>query len=599
MSEQNSPDIPQGENRRYSRLRDPFLFRGLATLQTPVGRRLGRRHLTLALAVGILDGLATLTLVPLTNALASGTSIVPWLWTLLVIAVAAFVMRFFATMSSYHTALDFIRTAHMIVGDKLASLPLGWFRSDRIGGLSRLVSDRFMAAGEVVAHIQGTVFRDGAALITVLVGAWFWSPRLGLTFMVIAPLAFGVMELSGWIREKAAERALPASKELSSRIVEFAHAQPALRAAGRCEHFEPLHSALEVDHQARVRELWQSTFALLLNGVVVQFFLVAFIVITASLAADDLLLPLQTIAVIGIGLRFTRSLEQIGASFVGLDVARLVIAESTTITDAPSLPEPAHPRTGDGSGSVELRHVTFGYDDKPVVNDVSFVARPGTVTAIVGPSGAGKTTLTRLIARFWDVDSGEVLVDGVDIRTLGTERLMSRLSMVFQDVYLFDDSLIANIRVGRPEATDASVYRAAELAGVTSIAERLGWDTPVGEGGRLLSGGERQRISVARAILKKAPIVLCDEATSALDTENEANVLAAMEALREQSTLIVIAHKLDTIRTADQIVVLSADGRVSQVGTHEELRNQSGIYRRFLARRKAALGWTLGESSDR
>lgn len=230
--------------------------------------------------------------------------------------------------------------------------------------------------------------------------------------------------------------------------------------------------------------------------------------------------------------------------------------------------------------------------------DVAFRARPGTVTAIVGPSGSGKTTIARLISRFWDVDSGAVMVDGVDIRELGTEQLMSRLSMVFQDVYLFDDSLIANIRVGRPDASDEEVFRAADLSGVTSIANRLGWHTPVGEGGRLLSGGERQRVSVARALLKQAPIVLFDEATSALDAENEANILAAMDELREQSTFIVIAHKLDTIKSADQIVVLDEHGQVSQLGTHSELSVVPGIYRHFWQQRKAARGWKISSGRD-
>ncbi|KAB1504065.1 ABC transporter ATP-binding protein [Corynebacterium sp. 320] len=576
-----------------TRLRDPFLIRSLATLQSPAGHRLSRRFMALSLLVGLLDGLAVLTLVPLTSALVEHQPIAAWLWALAGIAVVAFVLRFFATMASYHTALDFIRTAHRVVGDKLATLPLGWFGPTQTGGLSRLVSDRFMAAAEVVSHMQGTIFRDGAALLTLLVGAWIWNPRLGLVFLVIAPVALGVMHLARWIREKASDRALPSSKELSNRIVEFASHQPALRAAGRSEGFEPLQRALAADHAARVRELWQSTFALLLNGVVVQAFVVALITAAANLAVDGTLSPLETLAIIGISLRFTRSLEQVGSAYVGLDVGRVVIAETTAITGAEFLPEPAEPVRGDGSGSVELRDVTFGYSDTPVLRDVSFTARPSTVTAIVGPSGSGKTTIARLISRFWDVDSGAVLVDGVDIRQLGTEQLMSRLSMVFQDVYLFDDTLIANIRVGRPGASDADVYRAADLAGVTSIAERLGWETPVGEGGRLLSGGERQRVSVARALLKQAPIVLFDEATSALDAENEANVLASMEALRAQSTFIVIAHKLDTIRTADRIIVLDAEGHVTQAGTHDELYGAPGVYQHFWKRREAARGWAL------
>jgi ATP-binding cassette subfamily B protein len=215
--------------------------------------------------------------------------------------------------------------------------------------------------------------------------------------------------------------------------------------------------------------------------------------------------------------------------------------------------------------------------------------------ALVGPSGCGKTTIAKLVARFYDVDRGVVRVGGDDVRDQRTEDLMAQLSMVFQDVYLFDDTLEANIRVGDPNASGDEVREAARLAGVTEIVERLprGWETPVGEGGHALSGGERQRVSIARALLKRAPIVLLDEATSALDPENEANVLASMERLRETSTLLVIAHKLETIRTADQIVVLDDTGRIAQRGTHEELVGAPGRYRDFCRAREAAAGWRL------
>lgn len=593
MTNPTAPTQASNTATGYTRISDPLLLRGLYKLQSPTGRKLAKYHLGLALLVGVFDALAILTLVPITTALVNKHSISAWLWALFACALVACALRYVSTMISYRTALDFIRTAHTIVGDKLATLPLGWFGPTRTGGLSRLVSDRFMAAAETVAHIQGVIFREGAALATLLVGAYLWDLKLGVAFSVIAPGALVIMQLAGRIREKASDRALPPATELSNRIVEFARHQPALRAAGQSAHFSPLEEAIDADHKARVRELLISTGGLVLNGVVVQAFVVTLITLTTTLATQGVLTPLQTVAIIGVSLRFTRSLELMGESFVGLDMGRLAITETTRITDFPSLPEPTSPVAGDGSGSVELRDVTFGYGATPVLNNVSFTARPGQVTAIVGPSGSGKTTIARLISRFWDVDSGAVLVDGVDIRHLGTEQLMSRLSMVFQDVYLFDDTLIANIRVGKPDATDAEVRHAADLAGVTSIAQRLGWNTPVGEGGRLLSGGERQRVSVARALLKQAPIVLFDEATSALDAENEANVLASMEQLRSHSTFIVIAHKLDTVRSADQIVVLDHHGQVAQLGTHEQLYGEPGIYRHFWRRREAAQGWRL------
>ncbi|MBZ0241468.1 MAG: ATP-binding cassette domain-containing protein, partial [Cutibacterium acnes] len=243
-----------------------------------------------------------------------------------------------------------------------------------------------------------------------------------------------------------------------------------------------------------------------------------------------------------------------------------------------------------------LEDVSFGYDkEHPVVHDVTFTAPAGGLTAIVGPSGAGKTTLFRLMARFWGVDLGTVRVGGLDVRDQTTEQLMSQLAMVFQDVYLYDSTLAENIRIGAPDATDEQVWKAGSLAGVDEIAARLpgGWDASVGEGGRRLSGGERQRVPVARALLKRAPILLFDEATSALDPEDEAHVEAALAQLRESSTILVIAHKLDTIRSADRIVVIDRNGRVCQVGTHDDLIASGGVYADLWHARERAEGWSL------
>ena len=266
------------------------------------------------------------------------------------------------------------------------------------------------------------------------------------------------------------------------------------------------------------------------------------------------------------------------------------------VMDSPVLPEPDTSPEAPSDGSVELADIDFSYQaGVPVLRGISLTVPSGSMCALVGPSGSGKTTIARLVARFYDVVSGQLRVGGVDVKQLTTKDLMSQLSMVFQDVYLFDDTLEANIRLGRQDATDDEVRHAANLAGVTEIVERLpsGWETRVGEGGRALSGGERQRVSIARALLKRAPIVLLDEATSALDAENEANIVAAMEELRRSSTLIVIAHKLETIAAADQVVVLGAEGRVAQQSRHEDLVGVDGPYRDFWQYRNSASGWSL------
>ena len=236
----------------------------------------------------------------------------------------------------------------------------------------------------------------------------------------------------------------------------------------------------------------------------------------------------------------------------------------------------------------------FAYDKKQVLRDVSFTAKEGEVTALVGPSGSGKSTCARLAARLWDITAGRITVGGVDISTVDPEVLLTDYSMVFQDVVLFDDTVMENIRLGKRGATDEEVRAAAKAANCDEFVERLpqGYDTPIGENGAKLSGGERQRISIARALLKDAPIVLLDEATASLDVENETKVQGALSRLLQDKTVLVIAHRMRTVAGADHIVVLD-DGHVAQQGAPAELMEQGGLYRRMVELQSESAQWRL------
>jgi ATP-binding cassette subfamily B protein len=245
---------------------------------------------------------------------------------------------------------------------------------------------------------------------------------------------------------------------------------------------------------------------------------------------------------------------------------------------------------------VQLDHVVFGYGDRaPVLDGVDLKLEPGTVTALVGPSGSGKTTVTRLIARFWDTNQGAVRIGGVDVKDLSDEDRAAQLSLVFQDVYLFNESLRENIALGDPGASESEVLRAAELARVTPIAERIpgGWNGSVGESGKLLSGGERQRASIARALLKKAPILLLDEATAALDGVTAKAIRTTIESLRGQVTVLIIAHQAETIANADRVAFLE-HGRICALGTHQELFASNPRYAAFWSGRAQAQQWQFG-----
>ena len=550
---------------------------------------------------GVVSGPALLALLPASVALATGEphwglSFGGWLAVLVVCAVGAAVTEFQGQRKSMSGALGFMHDVHYAVGDQIARLPLRWFTAETAGTMSRAVSQEMVSLGESAAHFMYTLTFTIAGCVVVGIGSWAWDWRLGLLLTLAAPLFAGLIRGARRLLDHGKSISELAERELAIRVVEIARCQGALRSCRATTRYGRLKAAFDNGARASRRSLWWETAGNVVNGALAQIIIIAMIVLTAMLAVGGSMAPLAAVATIGMCLRFTTMLDDIGASVMAMEERRQMMNHLDAVMDAELMAEPETPAALPAPGAVQFDDVAFGYRaGEPVLNGVSLSVPAHGMCAIVGPSGSGKTTIARLIARFWDADSGTVRVGGTDVRDMPTAQLMEQLSMVFQDVYLFDDTLAANVRVGDPNATEEQVRRAADLAGVTEVVDRLphGWDTRVGEGGRALSGGERQRVSIARALLKRAPIVLLDEATSALDAENEANIVAAMEELRRTSTLIVIAHKLETIAAADQVVVLGDDGRVAQRGRHEELVNVPGPYREFWEQRSRAHGWAL------
>lgn len=593
-----------------SRLREPL---------SAAGRTNFRQVTALSCIVGVVRGLSLIAFIPAAIALTSGRpawgmNLTAWLIVLALCALASFITEYLLAMRSYMVSFDFLSNMHRAIGDKVASLPLGSFRADTAGKMSRLVSRELMLLGEMFAHMYSPFIAAIVTSLTMLVGITVFSPALGLVCVLAIPVIAGGVWVARACLNSGSALKEPPAQELSHRIVEYATKQGALRACGRSSSYEPLERAEDTYGKAARRSLIRETIGQVVNGMAAQVVVVSLIIAIGLLAVGGSVSPVEAIVSIGLLLRFTQILVDIGMLASAFETRRPVLDLSHEVLSAPELPilpascdqDPTSsnhdPVSSDQdpacSGSaVALTDVSFAYEaDHPVLRGVSFQVAPGTMTAIVGPSGCGKTTIARLVARFYDVDAGSVSVGGRDVRQWDTAQLMAQLSLVFQDVYLFDDTLEANVRIGRADASDDDVKEVARLSGVDEIVERLplGWNTRVGEGGRALSGGERQRVSIARALLKAAPIVLFDEATSALDPENENRITDAMDALRRNATLIVIAHKLDTITAADQIIVLDHSGRVAQVGTHAELYSQSdGQYRAFWQARSQAAGWRL------
>ncbi|MFC0110204.1 ABC transporter ATP-binding protein [Kibdelosporangium aridum] len=556
------------------------------------------RYVAWTLLYGVLSGGAAALLVPVIVDLASGDwdAIDTHLLTLAIVTVAAGIVRYVQTMRGSAAALETLSSTHQRLGDHLVSLPLGWFDADRTGRLTRVATDGTMMITGIFAHLLAPLVISVAAPATVTIALFWYDWRLGLaTALSIPVLAFAFRFAAASVARGEA-RNHAADVEAGTRVIEFGQKQRVLRAFGRSIHgYQPLEDAIEAQRRTRRRTLGQAVVGLSVSGLAVQFAVTALMLAGVWLVLDGSVSPVVAVALIALAFRFAGPLADVSEYAGAIRIAGNDLHRLTDVLREQGMPEPEESSSLSEPGLIELDNVTFGYEPQtPVLRDFSLTVPPGSVTALVGPSGSGKTTVIRLISRFWDTQRGAVRVGGADVRDLRTEDLTRQLALVFQDVYLFDDTLAANIRLGLPEATDAQFVEAARLAGVDEIVARLpnGWDTRVGEGGVALSGGERQRVSIARALLKRAPIVLLDEATAALDPENERYLQRSIRQLAQHSTVLLIAHRLSNVVDADQIVVVEA-GRAVEAGTHQSLIAADGSYARLWRARSSGQGWRL------
>jgi ATP-binding cassette subfamily B protein IrtB len=495
------------------------VIRALHDLLDADGRRLLRRQVALIVAYAVAQGIAFVLLVPILGALLEHDTAraTRWLGLLAAVTVLAGAAFYAQAMVAHRLGGTLSRTVHRRLGDHVASLPLGWFGPERVGELARLssqgVTDVMGAAGHLLRPMVAAIVTPATVALAMFAVDW----RLALATVLTAPLIYGAHRWASSLARRAAVGVQRAAAEAGGRIVEFAQIQPVLRAYGRSgERNALLDAALLAQHAARRRQLWQMSMGLVASSVAVQLGFLFVMVFGTDLALDGQIDVPELVALLVLVARFGQPMVEAADITGALRVAQGSLRGVRRVLDVAPLPEPAAARAPEGS-AIALRGVRFSYGAQTVLDGIDLDVPPRTMLALVGRSGAGKTTVARLVARFWDVDEGSVQIGGVDVRAMSTETLMAQVSMVFQDVYLFDATIADNVRAGRPGATDAEVRAAGAQAAVDEIVARLpdGWDTRVGEGGTALSGGERQRVSIARAILKDAPIVLLDEATAA------------------------------------------------------------------------------------
>ncbi|SDI12039.1 ATP-binding cassette, subfamily B [Actinokineospora alba] len=543
-----------------------------------------RRTVALMTVTAIVEGLLYALLVPVLHKLFGSDPAEAWPYLLGfggAVAVYA-VLRYLSDVSGMRVGTSMLRGMYYKLGDHLARLPLGWYDSTRVGDVSTMASKGLLAALGVAAHLLAPFISALVTPLTIVAVMIAYDWRLGLAALAAAPV---VAVIQKWTARSSA--AVDAERherdnEAAGRVIEFIQAQPVLRAGGRTgERFGLLDNALQDVERTSRRTVGAVLPGAVSLTVTVQVVFTLIMVLGTYLGLGGDIGVAELLSILVLAARCADpllSLSDIGGKLRG---ARVELDRLDTVLRTAPLPEPAEPVRPESHG-VEFDSVTFKHGDRLVFDDVSLTVPVGQRLAVVGPSGAGKSTLLQLLARFYDVDAGAVRIGGVDVRSMDTEDLMSRIAIVFQDVYLFDGTIEQNVRLGRPDATDAEVRAAASAARLDEVIDRLpdGWAADVGEGGARLSGGERQRVSIARALLKDAPIVLLDEVTSSLDPVNEAAVHEGIERLMAGRTVVTVAHRMRTVRRADRVVFLDG-GKIVEEGSHDELLLQGGRYADF------------------
>ena len=501
---------------------------------------------------------------------------------------------FFQYNATYFATYKESGIRRITLAEHLRKIPLSFFGKKDLADLTSTIMADCTFLEQSFSHFIPELAGSIISTVLISIGLLFTDWRMALAALWVLPVAFAIVGFSAKIQENLNQKAMDVKMACADGIQECIETVRDLKANNA--------------EQAYLKGLEKKIRAVEYRSILNEFGLAAFVV-SASLV---LKLGIATVALVGAVLLMQGSLSVLTFFMFLLVVSRLydplqgalqnlaaVISTRTNIARMNEILD--HPiqqgsdRLSNQGYDIVFDHVGFAYNTgETVLKDVSFTAKQGEVTALVGPSGGGKTTVSRLAARFWDINRGKITVGGMDVSRIDPETLLSLYSIVFQDVTLFDNTILENIRIGNKDATDEQVIAAAKLANVDEFAEKLpdGWHTNIGENGCELSGGERQRISIARAFLKNAPIILLDEATASLDVENETLIQTALSRLIVDKTVLVIAHRMRTVAGSDKIVVLS-DGTVAEEGSPKDLAEKNGVYAHMVKLQTESQNWQL------
>ncbi len=518
------------------------------------------------------------------------------IWLLWGVGIISALLVFLAAKNDYRktyiASYQESNATRLRIADHLRKLPMSFFNTK---DLSELTTNMMSDCSSMESLLSSTIpplIANGITVTLTCILLAFFDWRLALCVFCTVPLAFLIIWLSRKQQIKLFEKQVKAKLNASDQVQEYLEGMKIIKSCGLSGvHFKSLDHALlamkkiAVKVEMAVGVFMSSASMILQAGIGITIFVGALLLTSGEIELLPLLMFLLMVT------RIYGPILSILANLSSLLNLNVVTNRMRTLLTTPAM-EGKEKEVE--NCDIELSHVTFAYNQENVIKDISCKIPQGSVTAIVGPSGSGKSTISKLIARFWDVQKGEITIGRRDIKTIEPESLMSYMSFVFQDVTLFNDTVMNNIRIGNPNATDEQVIAAAKAAYCDEFVCEMpeGYQTLLGENGSTLSGGERQRISIARALLKNAPIILLDEATASLDPENEVLVQKAIAKLIEGKTVIMIAHRLRTVVDADQIFVLE-NGELVESGTHSELMKKQGLYQKLYHIQQESMGWAV------
>lgn len=512
----------------------------------------------------------------------------------IVILAVVFIFHYCQYTATYLGTYDESARRRIGLAEKLRTLPLTFFHQRDLADLTSTIMGDCANFEHAFSHTVPQFF--GAAISTgiVCIGLLIFNWQMGLALLWVAPISFAIVILSRKCQEKLSKKHMNARLELAECIQECLETVQDIKACNQEEDYlRKLDAKMDAAEKAQISSEMTTASLLTTGQMFLRLGLATVIVVGNSLVVNGDTSLFTYILFLIAASRLYDPLSGAMANMAELFSVQLQVNRLKEIEDYPEETGEKEIRTN--GYDITFDHVRFSYEkDKPVLRDVSFTAKQGQVTALVGPSGGGKSTVAKLAAKFYPLDGGRILLGGTDIAPLNSTMLMKNFSIVFQDVVLFNNTIMENIRVGKKDATDEEVIAAAKAAQCDEFISKLpdGYQTVIGENGSTLSGGECQRLSIARALLKDAPVILLDEATASLDVDNETEIQNAISKLVKGKTVLIIAHRMRTVEAADNIIVLS-DGIVAENGTHEELMKENGLYHRLVDLQTASANWKL------